>query len=477
MFPLFVILIIFFNSVLAKPDPSPTLVTKLIHYLSFDSPFYNTIANKSAIEISYLDLKHSIARASYLTSNNNNSNKILFDDNNVAIDTRLSAASPPNGFLAHIQFGSELLDQFVVMDTGSSLTWIHCEPCGFALYEPPKPVFNPLDSSTFRKENCRNLWFCDYSIRCDNKGTCSYTKNYAGGQTSKGYLARDSIKFGGSEELLLQFGFGCSKATKLPYNGILGLSNYKTSIIYQMQASEFAYCLGNISDRGYAYNMLSIGNTINVSRKTKLIIQDKYYVTLEAIKFDGIPLDIDASSFQRNPSEYTGGMVVDTGTTYTYMPRVVVKKIEEKIIDVIEYYSYSLTPNKTFKSDGYPMLCYDGLLTRDLHGWFPIVTLQFEGEFADMDLTYENMFKQMDDQSFCSIVVPSESEGLEFPFSILGNMMQQYFYISYNLVEMTFAFERIDCEYMVRDGFSGPLPPRRKFIPPVSIVMEERRSR
>ncbi|KAL3615407.1 hypothetical protein CASFOL_041068 [Castilleja foliolosa] len=182
MFPLFLILIIFFNSVLAKPDPSPTLVTKLVHYLSFDSPFYDTIANKSAIEISYLDLKHSIARASYLTTSNNNNN------NNVVIDTRLSA-TPPNGFLAHIQIGSELLDQFVVMDTGSSLTWIHCEPCGEGMFEPPKPVFNPLDSSTFRKENCNNLWFCDYSIICDNKGTCSYTKRYAGGETSKGYLA------------------------------------------------------------------------------------------------------------------------------------------------------------------------------------------------------------------------------------------------------------------------------------------------
>ncbi|KAL3615420.1 hypothetical protein CASFOL_041081 [Castilleja foliolosa] len=451
MFPLFLILIIFFNSVLAKPDPSPTLVTKLVHYLSFDSPFYDIIANKSAIEISYLDLKHSIARASYLTTSNKNNNT-LFDDNNVVIDTRLSA-TPPNGFLAHIQVGSELLDQFVVMDTGSSLTWIHCEPCGTRnsfYFEPPKPVFDPRDSSTFRKENCSNLRFCDYSITCDNKGTCTYRKSYADDVYSKGYLARDSIKFQGSEEILQQFGFGCSKATDLPYHGILGLSSYKTSIIYQMQASEFAYCLGNISDRGYAYNVLTIGDTIDVSRKTNLIVQDKYYVTLKAIKFDGVPLDINASIFKRNTYDYTGGMVVDTGTTYTYMPRVVVEKIEEKIVDTIEYYSYLLTPNNTFKAHGYDMLCYDGLLTRDLYGWFPIVTLQFEGENADMDLTYENMFRHMNDQSFCSIVVPSKSEGLEFPFSILGNMMQQNFYISYDLEEMTFAFESIDCEVIVR---------------------------
>ncbi|KAL3615428.1 hypothetical protein CASFOL_041089 [Castilleja foliolosa] len=455
MFPFrqtFVIILIihlslFINSASARsaPHPSPpTLITKLVHYLSLESPFYDDFANKSARDISFFDLQNSISRASHLTT----LNYTLFDDKNT-IEAPLEPRPLSGGFLASIQVGSKLLDQFVYMDTGSGLFWINCEPCGNL--DVQLPLFHPLESTTFRKENC-SLGFCAktgaVTVKCDDKGTCSYTVRYAGDSYSKGYLARDSIKFGGSEEILPHVAFGCSRAASgLKVNGILGLSNNQISLISQLQSSRFAYCIGNISDTSYPYSVLAIGDKIDLlGKQTTLIVEDKYYLTLEAIKFGGKALDIDASIFQRNPSEYTGGMIVDTGSTYTFIPKVVVDKIDAEIIALI---GPRLPRNHNNMYKGHPMLCFDGLLTRDLDRWFPIVAFKFSGNDADMELSYENMFRQMDDKSFCSVVIPSEVvAGPTTTLSILGNMMQQYYFIRFDLSEKIFSFERMECDYL-----------------------------
>ncbi|KAL3615426.1 hypothetical protein CASFOL_041087 [Castilleja foliolosa] len=440
----FVIILInlslFLNSVLALSDPPPILVTKLVHYLSLDSPYYDDFANKSARDISFFDIHNSIARASYLLT----LNYTLFDDKDI-IEAPLTP-KPSGGFLARIQVGSKLLDQFVFMDTVSGLFWINCEPCGINV---PLPLFDPRDSTTFRKENCSLGFYAAIEavkVRCDDTNTLSYTVRYAGDNFSKGYLARDSIKFGGSEDILPHVAFGCSRATSLRVNGMLGLGNNPISLISQMQVSKFAYCIGNISDSSYPYSLLAIGDHIDLlGKQTKLIVEDKYYLTLEAIKFGGKALDIDASIFQRNPSEYTGGMIVDTGSTYTFIPKVVVDKIDAEIIALI---GSKLPRNYNIMyKDGYPMLCYDGLLTRDLDRWFPIVVFKFKGNDAGMEFSYENMFTQIDDKSFCSVVLPSEAVG-STTVSILGNMMQQYYFIRFDLSEKIFSFQRMECDYL-----------------------------
>ncbi|KAL3615416.1 hypothetical protein CASFOL_041077 [Castilleja foliolosa] len=248
-FVIVLIIIIFLNSPAAAltqySDPPPILVTKLVHYLTLDSPFYDDyFSNKSARDISLFDLHTNIAQMPF--------------------ETRLTAR-PTGGFLVHIKVGSKSFDQFVYMDTGSGLLWINCEPCG---HNVPYPIFYPPDSTTFRKENC-SLGFCpatgSVKVECKDKGTCTYTARYAGDDFSTGYLARDSITFQGSDEILQQVTFGCARATSgLKVNGMLGLSNNPISLISQMHVSKFGYCIGNISDYKYLYHMLTIGDEIEL---------------------------------------------------------------------------------------------------------------------------------------------------------------------------------------------------------------------
>ncbi|KAI3444195.1 hypothetical protein Pfo_000860 [Paulownia fortunei] len=408
-----------------------TLVTRLTHHHSIYSPYFDP--KRSTKDLADIDLKSSIYRASYLTANTST----LFHLTD--IESQLTPGEQ-NGFLAHLQVGSKHIEQLVYMDTGSSLLWINCEPCGFNV---PGPLFHPMESSSYEIEDCDSSEICDATgavkIRCDDDyDGCTFNVRYGSSGYSQGHLARETFKFGRSRETLKNIIFGCSERTSLYVNGILGLGNNRLSLIAQRHSSKFSYCIGNISDRSYAYNTLVIGDKIELlGYETPMISEDKYYITLEGIKIGDKPLDIDPQIFKRT-SDYNGGMVVDTGSTYSFIPEVVLKKFEAEIINLIDFL---VARNYSITYEGYTRLCYNGVLNRDLSG-FPAVELQFQGE-ASMELTAENIFQQIYDENFCLAILPSEI--LQTSVSILGNLMQQYFYVAYDLRGMKLAFQRMEC--------------------------------
>ncbi|KAL3637018.1 hypothetical protein CASFOL_019317 [Castilleja foliolosa] len=61
-----------------------------------------------------------------------------------------------------------------------------------------------------------------------------------------------------------------------------------------------------------------------------------------------------------------------------------------------------------------------------------------------MELTADNIFQQIDDQCFCLAILPSEV--LQTTISILGNLMQQNFYVAYDLLGKKLSFKRMKCK-------------------------------
>ncbi|KAH6806659.1 hypothetical protein C2S51_031490 [Perilla frutescens var. frutescens] len=360
---------------------------------------------------------------------------------------KIKLTSAKHGFLVSMGVGSESMDQVLYMDTGSSLLWIHCVPCKL---HAPEPLFDPKKSTSFEVEDCvtsNNICRQTGNVRLEykKKGHYQYILRYGKGY-SEGYLARESFKFVTSTEVMEKIVFGCNKVSELnEVNGVLGLAANRLSLISQRKASRFSYCFGNISDPSYPYSFLAIGDEINTgsiaSHKTPLTIEDKYYINLESIRVGGKLLDIDPLIFKRNSDEYTGGMAVDTGSTYTFIPRVALKKFEGEVIDsVMLPRNYSITYDRRYRYR-YTRLCYNGVLTRDLRG-FPKVQFTFQGG-AIMELTPENVFHQYEEGIFCSVLLPSEILGTTI--SILGNVMQQYFYVSMHLHANEFLFRKADC--------------------------------
>ncbi|KAL6503262.1 hypothetical protein OROHE_023891 [Orobanche hederae] len=151
--------------------------------------------------------------------------------------------------------------------------------------------------------------------------TCPYEVLYGADGFSQGHLARETFKFERSNETLKGVVFGCAKRTNLFMNGVLGLGKLPLSLVSQYSSARFSYRIGNISDSSYAYNILVIGNEIELwGDQTPLIIEDKYYITLVGIMIGETSLEFDPQIFRRNSSEYTGGMVIDTGSTLSFIP-------------------------------------------------------------------------------------------------------------------------------------------------------------
>ncbi|KAL0359755.1 UNVERIFIED_CONTAM: Aspartic proteinase nepenthesin-2 [Sesamum angustifolium] len=347
-------------------DPvPPLLVTRLIHHHSVDSPHFDP--KKTTEELTDIDLQSSISRAKYLISNTS----VLFYPTD--IESQLTPKLQ-RGSLATLKVGEQYTDQLVYMDTGSSLLWINCEPCGLNV---PGPLYHPLESSSYRMQYCEDFGMCEATgtvrSECDVDDICQYNVRYGSKDYSSGHIATETIKFGRSKGTLRSILFGCAKHTTIYANGVLGLG-----------ASELSLQI-----------------------------------------------------FRRKP-DYIGGMVLDSGSTYSFIPQVALDQFEGETVKLIDLL---LVRNSSIKYRGYTRLCYNGVLTRDLMG-FPTVQFQFQGD-TTMELTDENIFQQTYDGTFCLAILPSETLGTSI--SLLGNLMQQYFYNAYDLRDKKLSFQRMDC--------------------------------
>ncbi|CAA0820696.1 Eukaryotic aspartyl protease family protein [Striga hermonthica] len=171
------------------------------------------------------------------------------------VETPLQATTQSSGFLARVHVGTndDQPDMYIIVDTGSSLLWVHCNPDN---PNAPEPAFHPKRSPTFRKEMCneptsacfpRPVWFT-----CEDWG-CMFKIAYAKGECS-GYLGRDTFEFEPlhdednnneveAERFVLQnITFGCTTHSKAPrVNGVLGLNVNRVSLISHTGSSRFAY--------------------------------------------------------------------------------------------------------------------------------------------------------------------------------------------------------------------------------------------
>ncbi|KAL0458589.1 UNVERIFIED_CONTAM: hypothetical protein Slati_0486100 [Sesamum latifolium] len=170
------------------------------------------------------------------------------------------------------------------------MLWINCELCGLNV---PGPLYHPLESSSCEMQLCEDFETCrpTGTVRneCDNNDICQYGVRYGSKDYSTGHIATETFKFGRIKVTLRKIVFGCAKHTSLYANGVLGI-----------RSSKFSYCIGNTSDRSYPYNTLVIRDKIElIGYKTPMIIEDKYYITLESINIGNKLLNIDPEILRR----------------------------------------------------------------------------------------------------------------------------------------------------------------------------------
>ncbi|KAL9445517.1 hypothetical protein AB3S75_018505 [Citrus x aurantiifolia] len=428
-----------FTSTTAAPAAGKPkrLVTKLLHR---DSLLYNP--NDTVDAQAQRTLNMSMARFIYLSQKSSQK----------AHDTRAHlhpGISTVPVFYVNFSIGQPPVPQLAVLDTGSSLIWVKCQPCeqcGATTFDPSKSLTYatlPCDSSY-----CTN----DCSGYPDE---CWYNIRYTNGPDSQGTIGSEQFNFETSDEgktFLDDVGFGCSHNnahfSDEQFTGVFGLgpATSSTHSLVEKVGSKFSYCIGNLNYFEYAYNMLILGEgAILEGDSTPMsVIDGSYYVTLEGISLGEKMLDIDPNLFKKNDTWSDAGVFIDSGTTLTWLVPSAYQTLRKEVEDLFQ----GLLPS-------YPMdpawhLCYSGNINRDLQG-FPAMAFHFAGG-ADLVLDAESVFYQESSSVFCLAVGPSDINGDRFKdLSIIGMIAQQNYNVAYDLVSKQLYFQRIDCELLADD--------------------------
>ncbi|XP_026384915.1 aspartyl protease family protein 2-like [Papaver somniferum] len=325
---------------------------------------------------------------------------------------------------------SPAIDYVLVVDTGSSLTWIQCFPCN-KCYEQVAPIFDPKRSATYSVRYCnQHVSPCD---GCNDRGECTYNYVYGDGSYSQGVIAQEVYSVG---DHMMNLTIGCAHNSSGTFNhsdGILGLGRAEFSFASQVDRrygfKKFSYCLVDksmkevpvVSSIRFGNDLLDLPSDVVYTP----IIQnpDHYYINLTSI--------IVASKLITVHTSLPNGIMVDSGALLSSFPR----PLYEAVRDPFRVAALRLGWKPvTYK---YHDTCYDlssytgGIVTVKA----PEVILYFAGDDeAAIDLKAENVlfnYAWVEANFYCLAFRPNLYEG----FAILGNVQQQGIRVVYDNVE------------------------------------------
>ncbi|XP_042029992.1 aspartic proteinase CDR1-like [Salvia splendens] len=351
-------------------------------------------------------------------------------------------------YLMRFALGTPKVETLAVADTGSDLTWIQCDPCK-GCNKKSSPLFNPTRSSTYRSVPCRTE-ICNIvkNTNCEgSNGGCGFVLRYADNSVSIGDLALETLSFGQSTSFS-NIVVGCSHMTRGTFSpgtsGVVGLGGGRESLLRQMGPSiggRFSYCLQvPSSSSGKKASKMHFGDSAVVSSAgaatTPIILKNTgslYYLTLLGMSVGNKRFNLESST-----SILGGNIVIDSGTTLTFLPRDLYSKVEVQLQRVVSLKQIE-DPHKTMK------LCYDVTNAKDVDAKIPEITVHFRG--ADVKLKRHNAFIMTVKKS---IIMPSKKVMcLAFApvdlVPIYGNIAQMNFKVGYDLVKKTVSFKPTDC--------------------------------
>ncbi|KAK0572854.1 hypothetical protein LWI29_038176 [Acer saccharum] len=232
---------------------------------------------------------------------------------------------------AKIDIGTPGQSNYVVLDTGSDITWIQCKPCS-RCFKQPGPIFDPSKSSTIRTIPCKSSECNQLSV--DSRGCvsnkCFYDISYGDGSFSNGYFVEDKLTFPTdnrkSKFVINNYLFGCgqnnSDVSPEGSIGLMGLGRSPTSFVDQAASKlkkYFSYCVpSDYSSTGH----LTFGKPDDINSKyikftpipTTPQQSPNYDIVITGISVAGKKLAIKSSVFT------DVGAIVDSGTVITRLP-------------------------------------------------------------------------------------------------------------------------------------------------------------
>ncbi|KAF7080111.1 hypothetical protein CFC21_084240 [Triticum aestivum] len=336
-------------------------------------------------------------------------------------------------YVTRMGLGTPAKPYIMVVDTGSSLTWLQCSPCRVSCHRQSGPVFDPKTSSSYAAVSCSTPQCNDLSTAtlnpaaCSSSDVCIYQASYGDSSFSVGYLSKDTVSFGSNS--VPNFYYGCGQDNEGLFGrsaGLMGLARNKLSLLYQLAPTlgySFSYCLPSSSSSGYlsigSYNPGQYSYTPMVS---STLDDSLYFIKLSGMTVAGKPLAISSSEYSSLPT------IIDSGTVITRLPTTVYDALSKAVAGAMK---------GTKRADAYSILdtCFVGQAS-SLR--VPAVSMAFSGGAA-LKLSAQNLLVDVDSSTTCLAFAPARSA------AIIGNTQQQTFSVVYDVKSNRIGFAAGGC--------------------------------
>ncbi|CAD6232588.1 unnamed protein product [Miscanthus lutarioriparius] len=343
-------------------------------------------------------------------------------------------------YFSRVGIGSPARELYMVLDTGSDVTWVQCQPCADC-YQQSDPVFDPSLSASYAAVSCDSPRCRDLdTAACRNAtGACLYEVAYGDGSYTVGDFATETLTLGDSTPVT-NVAIGCGHDNEglfVGAAGLLALGGGPLSFPSQISASTFSYCL--VDRDSPAASTLQFGadaeaaaaDTVTAPLQRSPRTGTFYYVALSGISVGGQPLSIPASAFAMDATSGSGGVIVDSGTAVTRLQASAYAALRDAFVRGTQ----SLP-----RTSGVSLFdtCYD--LSDRTSVEVPAVSLRFEGGGA-LRLPAKNYLIPVDGAgTYCLAFAPTNAA-----VSIIGNVQQQGIRVSFDTAKGAVGFTPNKC--------------------------------
>ncbi|KAM7256168.1 hypothetical protein ACFE04_011909 [Oxalis oulophora] len=328
-------------------SPSVTIKLKLIHPQSKESPLY--VANFSSEE-----------HVKYLLGSSRDRFQSIHQNLYPSSDIRPTTLRPPRGgwaYFVKFSIGNPPVPQMAVMDTGSTLLWVDSVLCTDCCSKCPSTAirYDPTKSSTYIQLDCYDELCCKEELcYCNDNNQCSYATGY-------------------DEKVRAIFGLGLD-----------GDSSFIGTMSYN-----FSYCVGSLfSSNDQSILIIGEGAILDGPWTPFRSYNGHYHVTLEGISIGKDHLPIDHTVFERNSVTGEGGVIMDSGTTFTLLTCPAFEVVSTNVNSVM-HFQFNTARYDTGRAND---ICYKVRIEQIYD--FPDFTFYFANKVSirvlGMDMFYRN---------------------------------------------------------------------------------------
>ncbi|GMI96343.1 ASPARTIC PROTEASE IN GUARD CELL 1 [Hibiscus trionum] len=347
----------------------------------------------------------------------------------------ISGTSQGSGeYFTRVGVGSPAKQYYMVLDTGSDINWIQCEPCADC-YQQSDPIFNPSGSSTYSPVSCESRQCTSLDVSVCRGGKCLYQVSYGDGSYTVGEFVTETVSLGNSGRIK-GVALGCGHDNEglfVGAAGLVGLGGGSMSLTSQMKATSFSYCLVDRDSTGSStldFNSGLPADAVVAPLMKSGKIDTFYYIGLTGFSVGGQPVKISPGLFDMDDSG-DGGVIIDCGTAITRLQTQAYNALRDAFVKLT-------TDLPTASGVALFDTCYD--LSSRSSVKIPTVSFHFGGG-KSMDLAANNYMIPVDSSgTYCFAFAPTTSS-----MSIIGNVQQQGTRVSFDLANSRVGFSSHKC--------------------------------